>query len=309
MSLEDASKLKKFYTDLIDKATDPDLWITIAWNAVIILLILIGMRIARSIGYAIINRIIVRKEGSRLALEERRVNTLEKLLKNILRYTITFFGILMILAQLGIELMPIIAGAGVIGLAVAFGAQNLVRDVITGFFIIFEDQMAVGDYVRIKNYEGTVAEIGLRITKIKSFTGEIHIIPNGMITEVTNFSTNNSVAVVDLSIAYEEDISRVLTLLERRLDHLFEEKLIPELIGKPTVLGVQSLGPSEVSIRITAECKPTTHFKVRRELNAILKQMCTEEGIEIPYPRMVYMESKANPSKVGLHRDRKEEGI
>ena len=108
---------------------------------------------------------------------------------------------MLILGQVGLNLGPLLAGAGVLGLAIGFGAQSLVKDVITGFFIIFEDQFGVGDVIQIDQFKGTVEEIGIRVTRIKSWTGEVHIIPNGNIKQVTNFSTYNSIAVVDVSIA------------------------------------------------------------------------------------------------------------
>ena len=126
----------------------------------------------------------------------------------------------MILSTLTINVSAVLAGAGIVGLAVGFGAQSLVKDIITGFFIIFEDQFSVGDYIRVGQFEGTVEEIGLRTTKIKSWTGELHIIPNGNILEVTNFSLNNSVAVIDISVAYEENIQRVESLIQDLLDNV-----------------------------------------------------------------------------------------
>jgi small-conductance mechanosensitive channel len=280
------SQFQSIFQDFLDTLIDPYLWLNILQKAIIIVLIWIGVRIAIRMGRALVDRILVIKEGSRIRLDERRINTLRMLLRNVINYSFSFLGILLILAQF-IDIMPILAGAGVLGLAVAFGAQNLVRDVITGFFIIFEDQFAVGDVIRTGNYEGTVHEIGLRVTKIKSPTGEIHIIPNGAITEVTNFSTSNSVAVLDISIAYEEDIPHVISVLEKKMAEVYEQGIFPELVQKPEVLGVQNLGPSEVVIRITAECMSMTHFKVRRGLITIIKETLEQDGIEIPYPRVV----------------------
>ncbi len=117
-----------------------------------------------------------------------------RLLQNVFSYAIYFVAGVMILETLSVDVRGLLAGAGIVGLAVGFGAQNLVKDIITGFFIIFEDQFSVGDYVRVGTFEGTVEEIGLRTTKIKSWTGEINILPNGSIVEVTNFSLHNSVA-------------------------------------------------------------------------------------------------------------------
>lgn len=244
-------------------------------------MILIAMIVIKKMAVTIINRMIIQREGRRIGVDPRRISTLQKLLNNIISYTVTFIGILMILDQLGIQLMPVLAGAGVIGLAVAFGAQNLVRDVITGLFIILEDQFAVGDYVRIQSYEGTVQEIGLRITKLKSGTGETHIIPNGTISQVTNFSISNSIVLVDLSLAFKEDIAKATAVIESFLIDAFTKGSIPELLNKPEVLGVQTLGAKEVVLRIKAECKPNTQSEVKRELQKVLLDICKKEQIEM----------------------------
>ncbi len=265
----------------LDSIIDQSLWLAILYKVIIILLILTVMIVIRKMSYTIISRMIIQREDSRISIDPRRITTLQKLLNNMISYTVTFIGTLMILAQLGIELMPILAGAGVIGLAVAFGAQNLVRDVITGLFIILEDQFSVGDYVRIQSYEGTVQEIGLRITKLKSGTGETHIIPNGTIAQVTNFSISNSVSLVDLSLAFKEDIDQASFVIDTRLTEIYREGSIPEIINKPEVLGVQTLGAKEVILRIKAECKPNTQSKVKRDLHKVLIETCKREQIEL----------------------------
>jgi small conductance mechanosensitive channel len=191
----------------------------------------------------------------------------------------------MILETLSFDVKALLAGAGIVGLAVGFGAQNLVRDIITGFFIIFEDQFSVGDMIRVGQFEGTVEEIGLRTTKIKSWTGEINILPNGNITEVTNFSVNNSVAFVDVSIAYEGDIPKAERVIEDLLLELPDK--YEEMVAPPELLGVQNLGPSEVVLRVVSEVLPMKHFHISRVLRKEIKMRLDEHGIEIPYPRMV----------------------
>lgn len=208
-----------------------------------------------------------------------------RLLKSVLSYGIYFIALMTILDSLGIPVKGLIAGAGVLGLAVGFGAQSLVKDIITGFFIIFEDQFAVGDYVRIGAVEGTVEEIGLRTSKIKGITGELNIIPNGNILEVTNFSIHNSVAIVDIGIAYEGDVDqaeRVINSLLESMPNRYED-----LVKAPELLGVQSFGPSGVVLRITAETAPMRHFYIARQLRKELKDTLDANGIEIPFPRMV----------------------
>jgi small conductance mechanosensitive channel len=233
---------------------------------------------------------------SPLRLSERRENTLFKLLDNVASYVIYFVAMLTILSEF-MDIQAILAGAGVVGLAIGFGAQNLVRDIITGFFIIFENQFSVGDYVRIIGFEGTVEEIGLRTTKIKSWTGELHILPNSSITEVTNFSVHNSMAVVDVSIAYEEDIDKAQSIIQDVVAKV--KPNFPEMVRDPEVLGVQMLGAgaSEVVIRVAAEVLPMTHFKIARELRKILKLELDRAGIDIPYPKMVTYQKEKSPKE------------
>ncbi|WP_019243389.1 MULTISPECIES: mechanosensitive ion channel family protein [Bacillus] len=269
----------------ISKFTDEELWLNIMDVSIKIMLILIIAGIVVKIGKKIITNIFVLRDKSPLRTSERREITMARLLKSVLSYCIYFIALMTILDSLGIPVKGLIAGAGVLGLAVGFGAQSLVKDIITGFFIIFEDQFAVGDYVRIGTVEGTVEEIGLRTSKIKGISGELNVIPNGNILEVTNFSIHNSVAIVDIGIAYEGDVDQA----ERVINHLLESMpdRYEDLVKAPELLGVQSFGPSEVVLRITAETLPMRHFYIARQLRRELKETLDANGIEIPFPRMV----------------------
>lgn len=270
---------------------DTDMWIDVGITALKILAIVVLSRIIVRIVQSAVNRVFHHRQGKKLQLEQRRVDTMRVLVNNVVGYTIYFLAVLMVLQLVGIDLRPVLVSAGVLGLAVGFGAQSLVRDVITGFFIIFEDQFAVGDYVTINNnITGTVQEIGLRVTRIKSWTGEVHIFSNGTITQVTNFSLENTLAVVDVSVAYEEDLKQVETILHDVLERAQEE--IPDIVKKPDNLGVQALNPSEVIIRVTAECNPNTHFAVGRRLRALIRTEFTKRGLQVPYPRVVAMSGK-----------------
>ncbi|MFC4321702.1 mechanosensitive ion channel family protein [Litchfieldia salsa] len=273
-----------------------DLWISFGMGLVkIITIIFVSAIIVRVAKMAIRNIFKVRTRGP-LQMTERREATLIKLLENVVTYVVYFIVIIMILETIDIEIRALLAGAGILGLAVGFGAQNLVRDVITGFFIIFEDQFSVGDYVRIGTFEGVVEEIGLRTTKIKSFTGELNILPNGSIIEVTNFSVHNSVAIVDVSIAYEGDIVRAEQVLEELLLELPNK--YEDMITPPELLGVQSLGASEVVLRVISEVLPMRHFHIARMLRKEIKSRLDEHGIEIPFPRLVmYSRTEENDNK------------
>ncbi|EJL45770.1 small-conductance mechanosensitive channel [Brevibacillus sp. CF112] len=283
---------QKLYNQIYDYLTDADMWVTVGMVLAKILAIIIASRIVVSLLHATVNRIFHHRHGGgKLQLDQRRVDTMRVLVNNIIQYTIYFLAILMILQLIGIDLRPVLVSAGVLGLAVGFGAQSLVRDIITGFFIIFEDQFAVGDVVTINNMTGTVQEIGLRITRVRSWTGEVFIFPNGTITQVTNFSLQNTLAVVDVSVAYEENLGQVEEVLKEVLAKAQAE--LTDIVAEPQILGVQALGPSEVVMRVTAECKPNTHHGVNRNLRAMIRTEFTKRGIQIPYPKIVAMSGKA----------------
>jgi moderate conductance mechanosensitive channel len=277
--------MNEAYKAVMDFITDTDVWISFGKGIIKITLILIISSILIRVGKVAIYNIFKLRTRGPLVVTERREATLSKLLVNILTYVIYFISFIMILEVFTINVTALLAGAGVAGLAIGFGAQNLVRDIITGFFIIFEDQFSVGDYIRTGTFEGVVEEIGLRITKIKSFTGEIHILPNGNITDVTNFSLANSVAVVDVSIAYEGDIEKAENVIQELLQELPGK--YEDMVKTPELLGVQMLGASDVVLRIISEVKPMRQFAVARAIRKEVKLTLDESGIEIPFPRMV----------------------
>ncbi|KON85939.1 mechanosensitive ion channel protein MscS [Sporosarcina globispora] len=279
------SPIEKMINSMIDMLSNEQTWISIGEGIFKIFAILIVMSILIRVGKLAIRNIFKVRAPSSLRISERRETTLIKLLENMLTYVVFFVAAIMILSVLTIDVKALLAGAGIVGLAVGFGAQSLVKDIITGFFIIFEDQFSVGDHIRIDQFEGTVEEIGLRTTKIKNWTGEVHILPNGSIMQVTNFSINNSVAFVDVSIAYEGDIVKA----EKVLQELFEK--LPEkyedMIKPPEILGIQNLAASDVVLRVVSETFPMRHFYIARQLRKEIKLCLDEHGIEIPFPRLV----------------------
>lgn len=290
------SNTEKIMNSLVDKFTDEAIWFLIGQGLLKIIAILIISGLLIRVGRMAIRNFFKVRSKSPLRITERRETTMAKLLENVLTYVVYFIAIIMILSALTINVQAMLAGAGIVGLAVGFGAQNLVRDVITGFFIIFEDQFSVGDYVRIGQFEGTVDEIGLRTTKIKSFTGELHILPNGSIIEVTNFSLHNSVAILDIGIAYEGDINYAEKVLSELLEMMPEK--YEELASVPELLGVQNFGASEVVLRIVAETVPMKHWYIGRMLRKEVKLALDSHGIEIPFPRLVmYSRNEEEPQK------------
>ncbi|MBT2733178.1 mechanosensitive ion channel family protein [Bacillus sp. ISL-7] len=270
---------------LIDKFQNEDTWLNMGEALLKILVILIITNILIRIGKLMIHNIFKIRNLSPLNTSDRREETLSRLLDNVLSYVVYFIAFMMILSVLGIDVKALIAGAGVVGLAVGFGAQSLVKDIISGFFIIFEDQFSVGDHVRIGQYEGNVETIGLRTTKIKSWTGELHILPNGSIIEVTNFSINNSIAVVDIAIAYGEDIAKAEKVIEDTIQ--FMPAQYEELVKAPELLGIQTMGATEVVLRVVAETQPMKQAAVSRNIRRDIKLQLDENGIKAPNPRVV----------------------
>ncbi|WP_343035003.1 mechanosensitive ion channel family protein [Sporosarcina jiandibaonis] len=283
-------KAKKFEKFIFNQET----WVDLGVLALKIAAIVVVAMIVVAIGKMIIRRMFTLKVKTRLRPSERREKTLLKLLENTLAYVVYFSAILAILAEF-MNISGLLASAGVLGLAVGFGAQSLVKDIISGFFIIFEDQFSVGDYVEIGTTMGTVEEIGLRTTKISAYGGEIHILPNGSITQVINYSINNSLAIIDVRIGYEVDINRAESLLEEFLTTL--PIGYGGLIAKPTLIGVQDLAVSEIVFRVTAETEPVMQWAFARKFRKDLKVFLDKHGIEIPYPKIMTYQGKEGISE------------
>ncbi len=260
-------------------------WETIGRISIRILVIVVLAAIVVKVGKMVIRRVFKVKLKVPLRQSERREQTLLKLLENTLAYVVYFSAIMAVLAEFSIDVRGLLAGAGVLGLAVGFGAQSLVKDVITGFFIIFENQFSVGDYVKIGTAEGIVEEIGLRTTKIKSFTGEVSILPNGTISQVVNYSMENSLAIVDVTIPFEAGVEKTEKLIESYLTSLGKEN--DDFINDPKLIGAQNFTETEVVVRIIAETKPMHHFDSARTIGIGVKKYLEQEGIEIPYPTLI----------------------
>ena len=240
--------------------------------------IIIGAELALHFSRLLIDRFFFSTTGTRtFYFEEKRANTLSGLLKNIIRYALYFMVLVMILQEFSIDTTSIIAGAGVIGLALGVGAQSLIKDIITGFFIIFEDQYAVGDYIVAGDMAGTVEDMGLRITKLRDSNGVLHIIPNGAISRLSNYTRGHMQAVINIPVPYEADIGKVFSILERACREIGEE--MTEVIEAPKVLGVVDFHQGEVIIRLIAKTQPLEQVKVETLLRRRIKVLFDAEDI------------------------------
>ncbi len=214
-----------------------------------------------------------------------RALTIGKLLNSIFRYIIWFIVGIVILGDLNIDVTPFIASAGVIGLAIGFGAQEIVKDFISGFFIIFEGSFDVNDVVEISGFKGNVISLGLRTTTIKNWKGEVKTVNNGDIRSLINFSKDNSVAIVEFSVAYDTDLVRLKTLMVG-----FEELIgtkFKGMVESPKYLGISELADSSINLMMIARTKPNEHYQVQRDMKQELIIYLNENKVEIPFPHMV----------------------
>lgn len=254
-------------------------------NALFSLAILVFAVLFLKILQTFINRVLHNRQLSGRFMDERRANTLTTILNSVARYVVYFLAALTVLDKFNFPVASFLTAAGIGGVALAFGAQNLVRDVITGFFIIFEDQYAVGDHVSVSGVRGVVDEMTLRVTKVRDYGGELHIIPNGKIEQVTNFMGNSMRAIVDVPIPYETEIA----LAEKALEGVFADFRLefPDVVEGPTFLGVQELTESGVVLRVTARTKAQKQWDAERLLRKMIKVAFDQKGIETPYPKRI----------------------
>ena len=263
-------------------------------KAIKVIILLIVVKIVLRILNALIDRTIAKRVKTMSIKEERKIKTLMAVFRNILKYILYFIAIVIILDIFGVNTSSILATAGIGGLAISFGAQSLVKDIITGFFILFEDQYSVGDYVTIGDYTGIVEEVGVRVTKLKDFSGELHIIPNGQITVVTNMGRGPMRALVKVKIPYEEDIDRAVNVIERVLEKIKKEN--DSIVEGPSVLGVTSLGESadesSVIITVIGKTKPMEQWALERQIRKAIKEAFDKENIKFAYPRMIVYNGK-----------------
>ncbi len=223
-------------------------------------------------------------EGLNRREREKRAQTLAGIIRAASTIVIFLVAALMILRELGYNITPLLTGAGIAGLAFGFGAQNLVRDVITGFFILLENQYSVGDWVQINNVDGVVKNIGLRITVLQDMEGATHIMPNGTIQLVSNFTKEYNQALVDVNVAYKEDVDRVREVMESVGKGLKEDPTFkPGILDDPKVLGIQEFGESGMTMRMVCKTEADQKWAVTRELMRRIKLRFDEEDIEIPY--------------------------
>jgi moderate conductance mechanosensitive channel len=229
------------------------------------------------------SRVIAQATGSAHERHRQRTETMGSLLRSIVTFVVALVAVLTIMRQVGINLAPMLATAGVGGVALGFGAQSLVKDFLSGIFMIFEDQYGVGDVIDTGEATGTVEEVSLRVTRLRDGTGVVWYIRNGEIVRIGNKSQGWATALVDIPVAYSENLERVLPLI-RSVVHALDES--PEwqdkLLEEPNVVGVESMTGTSVTIRVVAKTAPQEQYGVSREIRERVKAAFDEHGIKAP---------------------------
>jgi small-conductance mechanosensitive channel len=253
---------------------------------------------------------VMEQHGGGTSLElEKRAATIGGILRKTGAVLIWAVAVIMSLKEIGFDIGPLLAGAGVAGLAVGFGAQNLVRDVISGFFILMENQIRVNDVAVINGTGGLVEEINLRTTVLRGLDGVVHIFPNGTITSLSNMTREYSYYVFDLGVAYKEDTDRVCEVVKEVSEQMRREEQFAPMIREPLeVLGVDQFADSAVVIKMRIKTEPIKQWAVGREMNRRIKKKFDELGIEIPFPHTsLYFGEASKPLKIQFdHASRQE---
>jgi small conductance mechanosensitive channel len=231
---------------------------------------------------------------------EKRLETLISILRSTIKVVVWLVIGMLILRKIGIDIAPIIAGAGIVGLAVGFGAQELVRDFITGFFMLMENQIREGDVAIINGTGGLVEHVGMRTIVLRDLSGVVHVFQNGKINTLSNMTKNWSAMVFDIGVAYKEDTDRVVEVIGQVAEKLRSDPDFEDSILEPIeIFGVDQFGDSAVTIKARFKTKPIEQWTVGREFKRRLKKAFDEQGIEIPFPhRTVYWGEEIKPLMV-----------
>jgi small-conductance mechanosensitive channel len=271
-------------------------WSAPALAGVRIVLIVVSAWIAISVLQRLVRgvrmRIQARLEGVEAA---RRAETLGRVIRYLVALVISAIAVMLVLAEVGVSLAPILGAAGVVGLAIGFGAQSLVKDYFTGFFLLFEDQIRTGDVVKVANIGGLVEDITLRHVRLRDYDGNVHFIPNNLITTVTNMSRGFAHSVMDIGVAYRESVSEALDIMRAVGAALrADEALAPLILDDLEIAGVERLDDSAVVLRCRFKVAPLAQWTVRRAYLQRIKEAFDRRGVEIPFPHVTVYAGRAN---------------
>ncbi len=251
----------------------------------IVVLSLLSVVLAGQFGPKVIAASISRRPGESNEEVAKRADTLARVFVNVVQIFALLVGVFMILSELKIDIAPILAAAGVVGIAIGFGAQSLIKDVLAGVFVILENQYRVGDVVKIAEVAGLVEDINLRRTVLRDMDGVVHYVPNGEIRVASNLTKEWSRVNLDVTVSYKEDLDRVMAVINRVCKELAEDpQWSPVVINAPKAVRVNKLGDSGIDIKVVGEVKPMRQWEVMGEMRKRIKKAFDVEGIEIPWP-------------------------
>lgn len=290
---------------LFDRIVD---WlVTTVPSVLLVLLLTIGVYILFKFFVRRLKRFLIRTRARKTeSLEDdKRIETLGNIVGKAGSAVIWIIATLVLLREIGVEIGPILAGAGVLGLAVGFGAQNLVRDIISGFFILLEDQVRVGDVAVLNGTGGLVEEINIRTIVMRDLEGSVHVFPHGVITSVSNKSKEWSAAVFDVGVAYKEDTDRVVEVMKGVAEDLrADPDFAGSMMDSIEVFGVDDFADSAVVIKARIKTKPLKQWDVGREYRRRLKKAFDDKGIEIPFPHIsIYRGEATRPIPVRVEKE------
>lgn len=269
-------------------------------QAMKIFLILIIARMAILLLRRLIKRLLQKtKEKKKTAGFAQKIDTLQSLLFSIIQYVVYFFAAASILRVLGLgaTATSLLTTAGIGGLAIAFGAQGLIRDIVTGLFLLLEDQYSIGEYIQADNEQGTVESISLRMTTLKKSSGEITNIPNGNISKVTNYSRNNSIAIIDVPVSYETDMGKARKLL--RQTAVIYMKNHPNVLEEPRLPVIAGLEENHVVLRLIIKVSALTRGATENDLRLLIQDLFANGQIQVPYPKSFLIPTHSDSMMTG----------
>lgn len=269
----------QFLQGLFSLIYRPELLKSLFHIAVILVAELLTLRILNS-AVKRIWTIVPSGDHTRITRVEQRAETLRHIVGSVGKITLWTMSIITALPEFGINIGPLLAGAGILGLAIGFGAQSLVKDVISGFFILLEDQYGVGDVVRIGDQDGVVEHMTLRTTILRNFDGHVHVIPNGAVASVTVQTRDWARAVVDVTVPHSVEIGRLLSVLDGTGTRLYDE-MKDQVIEKPQVLGIEKLSDEGATVRLAVKTLPFRKAEVTRAWRLMVKEAVDREGIAL----------------------------
>jgi len=299
-----------FWTKLLASAMD---WAITELPSIIVMVIalVIVLRVVRFFGSRLTKALLKRAERDEkvdAGEAEKRINTLTGILLGAVRVVLYTVFIIMLLSKFGIDVGPLLASAGILGLAIGFGAQELVRDYISGFFMLLENQVRVGDVSIINGTGGLVEKIELRTISLRDFSGTVHIFQNGKISSLSNMTKDWSAMVFDIGVAYKENVDQVMEIMKQVGEELRNDETFgPQIIDPIEVFGLDQFGDSALVIKARLKTKPIQQWTIGREYRRRLKIAFDAQNIEIPFPHTtVYWGEEINPLQLTVRQEKEE---